>query len=93
MAENSYKNKNTEFYNSFILLMFVYSVARTVIMPYTSTGVFILIVTAFLVFSLYKYSQIRKYSGTVLFDRNLIRMYLFLQVITILRGLFLIIVR
>lgn len=88
MAENSYKNKNTEFYNSFILLMFVYSVARTVIMPYTSTGVFILIVTAFLVFSLYKYSQIRKYSGTVLFDRNLIRMYLFLQVITILRGLF-----
>ena len=48
MTGNSYKKRISEFYNSFILLMFVYSVARAVIMPYTSTSVFIIVVTAIL---------------------------------------------
>ena len=88
MTGNSYKNRISKFYNSFILLMFVYSVARAVIMPYTSTSVFIIVVTAFIVYSLYKYSHMKRYSGTVLIDRNLIRTYVFLQVIIVLRGVF-----
>ena len=88
MTGNSYKNRISEFYNSFILLMFVYAVARAVIMPYISTSVFIIVVTAFIVYSLYKYSHMKRYSGTVLIDRNLIRTYVFLQVIIVLRGVF-----
>ena len=57
-------------------------------MPYTSTSVFIIVVTAFIVYSLYKYSHMKRYCGTVLIDRNLIRTYVFLQVIIVLRGVF-----
>lgn len=87
MTMISNKDKISKLYNNIIVLLVVYSIARTIVLPNTNISVFIATVLIFM-FLVLRQSLIATHGPkTYLIDIRLIIFYIIYQMIVIFRGL------
>lgn len=85
----SKKRAGENFYNSIIILLFAYTISKVIIFPYISITTFILIILCFMINVSLKYSKTRSLYQTGMQDIRLIKFYLFIQILVIIRGVLL----